>query len=90
MAARGGYVQLVEENRKNKMHIKQLPTLEQIKKLQELRNLYEDLDKQIDAVRKEYTIPGENFPPPLDYIIRCLKLQFAEEKIAESTAMVSP
>jgi len=71
------------------MHIKQLPTLEQIKKLQELRDLYNTADKQIDAVRKEYTTPGESHPP-LDYIIRLLKLQYAEEKIAESTAMVNP
>ena len=70
------------------MHIKQLPILEQIKKLQKLIDQYQALEREINSIRKEYS--EDDLPPPLGAVLRDLKLQYAEEKIAESTAMVSP
>lgn len=70
------------------MHLKQLSTLEQIKQLQELRERFMVITKEINLARKQYCDSEEM--PALDTIIKTLKIKYAEEKIAESTAMVSP
>jgi hypothetical protein len=71
------------------MNIKELPALQQINKLQELRDRYIVITKEINLIRKEYTEPGE-MPDSLETIIKSLKIKYADEKIAESTAMVNP
>lgn len=70
------------------MNIRQLSTLEQIKQLQELRERFMVITKEINLARKQYCDSEEM--PALDTIIKTLKIKYAEEKIAESTAMVSP
>jgi hypothetical protein len=75
--------------KRGNMHIKQLPTLEQIKTLQEVRERFMVITKEINIMRKEYANEGDEMPA-LDTIIKTLKLKYADEKLAEEIAKVNP
>lgn len=70
------------------MNIKQLSTLEQIKQLQEVASRFDEIVREVNFYRAKYAC--EDAFPALNQIIINLKLRYADEMIAESTAKVTP